>query len=459
VGKKQHAVLAKMKPKFIDQATKKGHDDKKLEKIWTDWEAFASYAFNKSHSTCYAWIAYQTAYLKAHYPAEYMAAVLSNNMNDIKQVTFFMEECKRSGIEVLGPDVNESYLKFSVNKSGAIRFGMGAVKGVGTNAVKAIIAERKENGNYKSIFDLARRVDLRSANKKAFDSLVLAGGFDSFDDSHRAQYYVLDEKGNPFLEKILRYGNRYQEAENSSQVSLFGDSTSEEMPQPLLPICDTWGTMELLAKEKEVVGIYLSAHPLDDFKNELRFCNTDLSKLKEDPKKMMGRKLTFGGILTEVEHRVSKMGKGWASFTLEDYSDQYEFRIFGNEYMQFRHFLVQNSFLCVNLTFQKGWINKEGVEGDPRIKFTNFSLLHDVLDEKLEKLTILLNLDEITDESSLGLQQILAPFEGGKLSLNFTIRDFKDKLEITMPSRGMKLKPTNELLAALEEHQVDFKLN
>jgi DNA polymerase-3 subunit alpha len=388
-----------------------------------------------------------------------MAAVLSNNMNDIKQVTFFMEECKRSGIEVLGPDVNESYLKFSVNKTGAIRFGMGAVKGVGTNAVKAIIAERKENGNYKSIFDLARRVDLRSANKKAFDSLVLAGGFDSFEDSHRAQYYVLDEKGNPFLEKILRYGNRFQEAENSSQVSLFGESTSEEMPQPLLPICDTWGTMELLAKEKEVVGIYISAHPLDDFKNELRFCNSNLSKLKEDTRKMMGRKLTFGGILTEVEHRVSKNGKGWASFTLEDYSDQHQFRIFGNEYMQFRHFLVQNSFLCVNLTFQQGWSNKEGVDPEPRIKFTNFSLLHDVLDDKLEKLTIVLNLDEITDESSLGLQQILAPFEGGKLSLNFTIRDFKDKLEITMPSRGMKLKPSNELLAALEEHQIDFKLN
>ncbi|MGB0837696.1 MAG: DNA polymerase III subunit alpha [Flavobacteriaceae bacterium] len=459
MGKKQHAVLAKMKPKFIENAMAKGHDEKKLEKIWTDWEAFASYAFNKSHSTCYAWIAYQTAYLKAHYPAEYMAAVLSNNMNDIKQVTFFMEECRRAGIEVLGPDVNESYLKFSVNNEGAIRFGMGAVKGVGNGAVKAIIAERKENGPYKSVFDLARRVDLRSANKKAFDSLVLAGGFDSFPGTHRAQYYVKDEKGSPFLEKILKYGNRFQEAQNSSQVSLFGESTSEEMPEPILPVVDTWGTMELLAREKEVVGIYISAHPLDDFKNELHFCNANLSELKADLKKMVGRKMNFGGIVTAVDHRVSKMGKGWGSFTFEDYSDQYEFKIFGNDYLMFQHFLVPNSFLQISTVVQRGWTQKDGSEGDPRLKFNNFALLHDVLDEKLEKVTIRLRLDQITDEKIMELYNLLSPHEGGKLSLAFKIQDPKEKIEIDMPSRGMKLIPSNELLSLLTEHHIDYKLN
>jgi len=459
MGKKQHAVLAKMKPKFIEQASAKGHDAKKLEKIWTDWEAFASYAFNKSHSTCYAWIAYQTAYLKAHYPAEYMAAVLSNNMNDIKQVTFFMEECKRAGIEVLGPDVNESYLKFSVNKEGAIRFGLGAIKGVGSGAVRAIIAERKENGPYKSIFDLARRIDLRAANKKAFDSLVLAGGFDSFPGTHRAQYYVLDEKGNPFLEKVIKYGNKFQEAQNSSQVSLFGESTSEEMPEPILPVCDTWGTMELLAKEKEVVGMYISAHPLDDFKNELHFCNTDLSDLSGDLQRLLGRKMSFGGILTVAEHRVSKMGKGWATFTLEDYSDQHEFRIFGNEYMQFRHFLVPNSFLFMSATMQKGWINKDGVEGEPRLKFNSFALLHDVLQEKLEKITIRINVRELTEQKTDDLYTLLSPFEGGKLGLRFSLRDPQEKLEVTLPSRGMKLHASNELLSTLDQHQIDFKIN
>ena len=227
MGKKQKAVLDKMKPKFIDQAAAKGMDKDKLEKIWKDWEAFASYAFNKSHSTCYAWIAYQTAYLKAHYPAEYMAAVLSNNMNDIKSVTFFMEECKRMRLPVLGPDVNESYYKFSVNKDNAVRFGMGAIKGVGHGAVRTIVDNRKENGNFRSIFDLAKRIDLRAANKKSFEGLANAGGFDCFPE-HRAQYFAKDGDGITFLEKAIRYGAKHQENENSAQVSLFGDSVKKK---------------------------------------------------------------------------------------------------------------------------------------------------------------------------------------------------------------------------------------
>ena len=459
MGKKQANVLAKMKPKFIEQASKKGHDAEKLEKIWKDWEAFASYAFNKSHSTCYAWIAYQTAYLKAHYPAEYMASVLSNNMNDIKQVSFFMEECKRSGLTVLGPDVNESYAKFSVNKEDNIRFGMAAIKGVGGLAVKAIIDERKKNGNYASIFDVAKRVDLRVANKKAFDGLILAGGFDSFKETHRAQYYVTDEKGSTFIEKALKYGNKYQDGQNSSQVSLFGEASDIQLPEPIIPECETWGTMETLGKEKEVVGIYISAHPLDDFKNELKFCNANLSYFKEDLAKFVGMNLSFAGIIVDVEHRISKAGKGWATFIIEDYIESYEFRIFGEEYMKFRHFLVPSSFLFVKTVVKPGWANKNtGIVGEPRMQFTDFKLLHDIMDELCKKITIQIPVNEVTENNIKNLKKLLET-DPGRQNLYFTIWDEKEKIEVNLPSRIPKIKVSNELLATLEKEQVTFKLN
>ena len=458
MGKKQIAVLDKMKPKFIEQAGKNGHDEEKLEKIWKDWEAFASYAFNKSHSTCYAWIAYQTAYLKAHYPAEYMASVLSNNMKDIKAVSFFMEECKRMGLEVLGPDINESYLKFSVNQEGAVRFGMAAVKGVGAAAVRAIIAERKENGNYTSIFDLAKRVDLRAANKKSFDSLIKAGAFDSFTDTHRAQYFATDEKGLTFLERAMKFGSKYQENKNSAQVSMFGEASTVQFPEPDIPECETWGTMELLSQEKEVIGIYISAHPLDDFKNEMIFCNASLKYFKEDLAKYVGMNLSFAGIITDVQHRVSKAGKGWAMFTIEDYGDSNEFRIFGEDYLKMKHFLVPNSFLFVRCTIQPGWTNKEGVTGEPRLKFTEMKLLHDIMDELCKKLTIKISVDDITEETITNLQRILRT-NGGKQSLKFTIWDAKEKIEVNLPSRNTKVKVSSELLATLQKQQINYKLN
>ncbi len=458
MGKKQLAVLAKMKPKFIEQASNNGHDAKKLEKIWTDWEAFASYAFNKSHSTCYAWIAYQTAYLKAHYPAEYMASVLSNNMNDIKQVSFFMEECKRAGITVLGPDINESYLKFSVNNDGNIRFGMAAIKGVGASAVKAIIKERKENGNFRSIFDVAKRVDLRAANKKSFDGLVLAGGFDSFSNTHRAQYYVTDEKGSTFLEKAIKYGHKYQESQNSSQVSLFGESSDIQLPEPTFPECDTWATMELLGKEKEVVGIYISAHPLDDFKNELRFCNASVSNFKEDLKKYEGANLSFAGIVTDVQHRISKAGKGWGLFTLEDYNDSYEFRVFGEEYLKFKHFFVPNSFLFIKTVIRPGWVNKEGVKGDPRLQFTDCKLLHDIMDELCKKITITLPLQKVTENTVKDLEHLFVT-NSGKQQVHFTIFEAQEKIELNLPSRNSKVKISNEFLATLDAKHIQYKLN
>ena len=458
MGKKQITVLDKMKPKFIEQASKNGHNSEKLEKIWKDWEAFASYAFNKSHSTCYAWIAYQTAYLKAHYPAEYMASVLSNNMSDIKSVSFFMEECRRMGLKVLGPDLNESYLKFSVNKEGAVRFGMAAVKGVGTSAVKAIIKERKKSGNYVSIFDLAKRVDLRAANKKSFDSLVKAGAFDSFSDTHRAQYFSTDDKGITFLERAMKFGSKYQENKNSSQVSMFGEASTVQFPEPDIPECEIWGTMELLSQEKEVIGIYISAHPLDDFKNEMIFCNAAIKHFKDDLSKYINMNLSFAGIISDVEHRVSKAGKGWALFTIEDYGDSNEFRIFGEEYLKMKHFLVPNSFLFVRATIQPGWTNKEGVKGEPRLKFIEMKLLHDIMDELCKKVTIKIPLDEVKENTILNLESILKN-NPGKQSLNFTIWDAKEKLEVSLPSRNTKIKVTNELLSILEKQQINFKLN
>jgi len=459
MGKKQIAVLDKMKPKFIEQAAAKGHDAEKLEKIWKDWEAFASYAFNKSHSTCYAWIAYQTAYLKAHYPAEYMASVLSNNMNDIKSVSFFMEECKRMGLAVLGPDLNESYLKFSVNDEGAVRFGMAAVKGVGASAVRAIIKERKENGNYTSIFDLAKRVDLRAANKKSFDSLVKAGAFDSFADTHRAQYFSVDEKGVTFLERAMKFGNKFQENENSAQVSMFGEASTVQFPEPDIPQCETWGTMELLSQEKEVIGIYISAHPLDDFKNEMIFCNAALKHFKGNIAKYINMNLAFAGIISDVQHRVSKAGKGWAMFTIEDYGDSHEFRIFGEEYLKMKHFLVPNSFLFVRATIQPGWMNKNtGIVGEPRLKFTEIKLLHDIMDELCKKITIKIPLEKIKENIVLNLETILKN-NPGKQTLHFTIWDAKEKIEVNLPSRNTKIHISNELLATLKSQQIDFKLN
>ncbi|MEO1031702.1 MAG: DNA polymerase III subunit alpha [Bacteroidota bacterium] len=459
MGKKQKAVLDKMKPKFIDQAAAKGMDKDKLEKIWKDWEAFASYAFNKSHSTCYAWIAYQTAYLKAHYPAEYMAAVLSNNMSDIKQVTFFMEECKRMRLSVLGPDVNESYYKFSVNKDNAVRFGMGAIKGVGHGAVKTIVENRKEDGHYKSIFDLAKRVDLRAANKKSFEGLANAGGFDCFKETHRAQYFSHDGDNVTFLEKAMRYGSKYQDNENSAQVSLFGNTSEVQIPEPQVPPCEEWGTMEKLSREREVVGIYISGHPLDDFKIEMQtFCNGTVSVFN-DLQTVVNREITFGGVVTDIQHRVSKQGKGWAAFTIEDYTDSYEFRIFGEDYLKFRHFLVQNSFVYVRAFIKEGWVNRDtGQKGEPRIQFNNFQLLHDVMDTYAKKLSIQLNIEDLAQDKIVELQDMFRLHQGNH-ALNFVVYDNEDKLKLNMPSRKQKVKISQELLYELGEMDVMYKLN
>jgi DNA polymerase-3 subunit alpha len=501
MGKKQIDVLNKMKPQFINQAAEKGHDPIILEKIWKDWEAFASYAFNKSHSTCYAWIAYQTAYLKAHYPAEYMAAVLSNNMNDIKQVSFFMEECKRMGLAVLGPDVNESYYKFTVNENYAVRFGIGAVKGVGANAVDTIVQNRKE-APYKSIFDLAKKIDLRAANKKAFESLALAGGFDGFTETHRAQYFHHDGDGITFLEKAIRYGSKFQENENSSQVSLFGDASEVQIAEPQVPPCDEWSTMEKLAKEKEVVGIYISGHPLDDYKFEMKyFCSTKLESLK-NLEQHLGKNLSFGGIVTNVQHRTAKNGKGWATFVLEGYDESYEFRIFDEEYLKYRHFLLQNQFVYFKINVKEGWVNREtGKKSDPRIQFLDAKMLADVLPTFAKKLILMFPINEVKEHVITELNQIFSENKGDN-SVTFEVMELERikkaleeipvvapldieedivnesgeiaeieievpiekeeiivKTKLSMPSRKLKVKISSELLQELERLQVNFKLN
>ena len=510
MGKKQKDVLDKMKPKFIAQAEAKGHLADKLEKIWKDWEAFAEYAFNKSHSTCYAWIAYQTAYLKANYPAEYMAAVLSNNMNDIKQVSFFMEECKRMGLEVLGPDVNESFYKFTVNDNYAVRFGIGAVKGVGANAVDTIVQNRKDE-NYKSIFDLAKKIDLRAANKKAFESLALAGGFDCFEDTHRAQYFHIEGEGITFLEKAVRYGSKFQENENSSQVSLFGESSDVQIAEPIVPPCDEWSTMEKLAKEKEVVGIYISGHPLDDYRFEMKyFCNNKLENLK-NLENYIGKTLTFAGIVTNVQYRTAKNGKDWAMFTLEGYDESYDFRIFNEEYLKFRHFLVNNQFIYFKIGVKDGWVNREtGKKSDPQISFQDAKLLADVLPMYAKKLSIQLNIYDVQQNFIKQLNDIFKANEGDKL-VSFEVIETENSIKsigvvpiiepililnndeeidienldandiideegiveiapaeiaqirkvttLEMPSRKLKIRISRELLEELDKMQINFKLN
>lgn len=460
MGKKDRATLDKMKSKFIDGAAKKGLPADKLEKIWTDWEAFAQYAFNKSHSTCYAFVAYQTAYLKAHYPGEYMASVLTHNLNNIDKVTFFMEECKRMGVPVLGPDVNESQYHFAVNKKGDIRFGLGAVKGVGEGAVVAIVDERMLNGPFTNIFDLTRRINLRAANKKAFESLAYAGGFDSFPGVHRAQYFHSESgDGISFLEKAIRYGNNFQEAKNSSQQSLFGEASGVEEPEPKVPQCEEWGSLEKLKYEREVVGIYISGHPLDSYRLELNsFCNTAIADFQDMPK-LKGKEIALGGIITVANHRVSKAGKPFASFMMEDYNGSFEFMLFGEDYVKFKAFLVQGFFLYIRGKVQDRYMQPGNLE----FKISSMQLLTELRDKMTKSLTINIPLADLTDafiEKLLGLVNDTSVAGPRNCTLRFAVYDKDENFFIEIPSKKIKVNASNELLSTLEKIPgVGFKLN
>ena len=370
-----------------------------------------------------------------------------------------MEECKRMGLEVLGPDVNESYYKFAVNKDGAVRFGMGAIKGVGRGAVETIVECRKEGGPYKSVFDMTKRIDLRAANKKAFENLALAGGFDSLGDNHRAQYFHDDGDGITFLEKVMKYGATYQENQNSSQVSLFGEASEVQIPEPIVPPCESWGTMEKLRREKEVVGIYISGHPLDDFKKEISaFCNANISYV-HNLEECVNRELSIAGVITDVQHRVSKNGKGWAIFTLEDYMDSYDFRIFGEEYLKFRHFLMINSFAYLKVYVKEGWTNKEtGKKGEPRLQFNDFKQLQDIMEAYAKKLTIKLNIAELTEEHVYHIKETLTEHTGNHI-LNFVVYEMEEEIKIDLTPRKQKIHISAELLSALDKRDVHYKLN
>jgi DNA polymerase III subunit alpha len=452
MGKKQIQYLDKMKPQFIQQGAERGHDPVALEKTWKDWEAFAAYAFNKSHSTCYAWIAYQTAYLKANYPAEYMASVLSNNMNDIKQVSFFMEECKRMGLNVLGPDVNESQYLFTVNKSGAIRFGLGAIKGLGNSAVEEIVNQRNENGPFTSIFDIAKRVSLRICTKKAFESIALAGGFDSFQGVHRAQYFKEDNSGKLFLENAMKFGANYQESLNSDQISLFGAENNTEVLEPEIPKAEEWPLIYKLNREKEVVGIFISGHPLDSFKLEIdSFCNGDVSMLN-NKKDHLNKEIFIAAVVTDCEHRITKTNEPFGTLTIEDYVDSSKLFLFRENYLKFKPFLTKGTFITIRGKFEIPRNRKE-VE----FNISQIELLHELKEKRAKALKIKISnkdIDQvlISDLSKLFLENV------GNCRVKFSVFDHLDKIEIEMPSKNINVDVNNSIINYLRKKDIEFSL-
>jgi DNA polymerase-3 subunit alpha len=458
MGKKDRATLDKMKSKFIDGAIAKGLPKVQLEKIWTDWEKFAQYAFNKSHSTCYALVAYQTAYLKANYPQEFMASVLTHNLEKIDKITFYMDECRRMGMDVLGPDVNESEYQFSVNKKGELRFGMGAVKGVGESAVIAIVEERNKNGAFKNIFDFVRRINLRAANKKTFESLAYSGGFDSF-GIHRATYFFKEgnDAGN-FLERVIRYGSSHQEGVNSAQVSMFGDNTAVDMPEPKIPVCEEFSHLEQLKNEKDVVGFFISGHPLDTYKLEMNnFCHHTISDIKNiaDNK---NKELVFGGIVTNVHNGVTKTGNPWGKITIEDYRESAELAFFGEDYVKFKQYMVLGLYLYV-----KGKIGERYRDsGNFEFKTTNIQLLSELRDKLARSITVNIKINELNDDFILKFNEILlmnSKAQPRNCTLQFKVLDTDENISVVMHSKKIKVNPNNELLDLLELNHLEYKLN
>lgn len=447
MGKKQKDVLDKMKPKFVDQAGAKGHDKKNLEKIWKDWEAFASYAFNKSHSTCYAWIAYQTAFLKAHYPAEYMASVLSNNMNDISQVTFFMEECKRMGVEVLGPDVNESRESFTVNKEGQVRFGLVAIKGAGNAAVGSIIAEREKAGEYVNIFEFTKRVS-KAVNKKTLEAMAMAGGFDCFKEHHRRQYLEAPEGDLSLLEKAVKYAQKVIQESESAQVSLFGSDSGMEIPVPTVQSIEPFSQLQQLNIEKEVVGLYISGHPLDQFKVEFEsFTNTPLAEFSDiDTLRTKGDHIKAAGIVTSFAHRTTKTGKPFGTLTMEDYQGGHTFFIFGEDYIKFKEYFMTGWFLYLTGSVHPN----KWKENEYEFKINQIMLLDEVRAKMVKGLRVHIDLDELTLVLMEKLQEITEKYKGdAKLFIN--VIDKKENITLDLMSKRYQIDPSNAMFQELKK--------
>ncbi len=473
MGKKIIAMMDKLKLKFIDgclaseefvNACKNGETtiekpEDLIEKIWKDWEAFASYAFNKSHSVCYAYVAYQSGYLKAHYPAEFMAGVLSRNLSDITKITTFMEECKRMGLDVLGPDVNESYRKFTVNKEGAIRFGMAGVKGVGAGAVEEIIRIREEGGPFKDIYDFVERVNLQTVNKKNLEALAAAGGFDGFEDVHRAQMFA-SQPGEEFsfIENLIRYGNLYQQDKVSAANSLFGAvGASAAITKPTIPVCEEFSILEKLAREKDLIGIYLSAHPLDVYKLEINhFCTTKFSEL-EDLEKMKGRDVTVGGMVTASRSGTTKKGNPYGIMTVDDYTGSYEFAFFGKDYPDFAKYMVEGYYIMIRAKVQeKAWTK----DGELEVKVNKIEMLDGVRESRVSGINIQIPLQSL-DEALVTELASLSNEVDGNVSLKFSIYDKEDKMNhAQFYSRSTKISLTDEIVDYLEGHpEISFTLS
>ena len=444
MGKKQKAVLDQMKAKFIAGATERGYPQDKLEKIWTDWEAFAQYAFNKSHSTCYALVAYQTAYLKAHYREEYMAAVLNNSTGNIEKLTFFMEGCKRMGIRVLGPDINESLKGFAVNKNRDIRFGLGGLKGVGEAAVESIIEEREKNGVFTSIFDLIKRINQRTVNKKTLENLAYAGAFDSFGEFHRARYFYKPEGDSlTGLEKIIRYGNQYQASLETVSNSLFGDTVMPEAPPPVIPDCEPWELTTLLEYEKAVTGMFMSGHPLDNFKFEMRHYNItplrDFQEIKEGMN-ANGRNFRLAGLVIDAAHRFTKTGRQFGVFTLEDYTGKSEFSIWGDQFTKYANYLEKGKILFITGGFRPRFHNSNELE----FKIDQLCLLESIKEQLTKEVQIDFYATDLNKEWITFLEENVRS-NPGKTSLKINITDPVDKHKITLYSMGRNIRFNDNL--------------
>ncbi|HZK08806.1 MAG TPA: DNA polymerase III subunit alpha [Bacteroidales bacterium] len=457
MGKKMVGILNKMKPKFLEGAKKRGHDMKIIDKIWTDWLEFANYAFNKSHSTSYAYVSYRMAYLKAHYPSEFMAAVLSRNLNDLTKITGFIDEVHRMGIEVLGPDVNESEQLFIVNKKGNIRFGMAAIKGLGSSVAESIIEERNENGLFTSVFDFARRIDLKTVNKRSFEALARAGAFDSFENVHRAQLFFQENSDDStFIEKLLRFAAKYQERKNSQQVSLFDDDDEQIIAEdPPLPECKPWTNIEKLRNEKDVTGFYISGHPLDEFRTELKnYGKQRISDFKDNLKKYSNRPLVFGGMVSTVTHRFTKDDKPWGTFMIEDFDETFELRLFSEEYLKYKYFLTEGFFLLIYARVEQRFRNDEEFQ----VRITDIRLLPEIIDRETQGITLRISIDDM--EPAL-VDQIFNLYKKnpGNCHVRFLVVDEQDGLNLEMKSATMRVKPSAFLKAIEREPLISYELN
>lgn len=456
MGKKQRSVLDKMKPKFIEGCAERGHDAKVCEKVWGDWEAFASYAFNKSHSTCYAYIAYQTGYLKAHYPSEFMAALLSRNLSDIKQITLYMNECKRMGIRVLGPDVNESLNNFSSNKDGDVRFGLGAVKGVGEAAVESIVAERKKNGKFKDIYDFVERINFSSVNRKCLENIAYAGGFDSITEFHRCKFFGVDlrDPGSAtFIEQLMRYGQRSQSEKNNAQQSLFGGEGVVDIQSPMIPACHDWSVLETLNKEREMIGLYLSAHPLDDYAVIIRnMCKIQLSDL-DNPELLRGQEIAVAGMVIGTQNLMTKTGKPWGKFTLEDYNGTHEFALFSKDYENFRKYLFNDYFLFIRGKVQPRPYNDQELE----LKITSMVQLSEMRDTMIKEMYLQLSVEEITRELIDELSRRIKESEGST-TLRVNVYDKEAQVGLNMFSKKHKVGLTADLVSFLEDNEIKYTI-